>query len=95
MVSYVEHPHDTVRVIADFQPENKPQTGDVRYRKIRPLTFFWAGKRYDVQSVNLVYKRKIGTHDAWCFAVSDHANTFVLSYTPDLLQWSLDEIQGK
>ena len=37
---------------------------------------------------------KIGKKDAWCFAVSDHANTFVLSYKPESMEWMLDEVQG-
>ena len=83
MLTFVEHPHDKVRVFVDFD-----------HKKVRPVSFFWAGKRYDIQSVNLVYRRKIGTKDQWCFAVSDPANTYVLSYNPENMEWQLDEVQG-
>lgn len=83
MVGYIENPHDKIRVFADFNGT-----------KVKPIAFFWAGKRYDVASVNLVYRRRVGKHNVWCFAVSDESNTFILTYNPESLEWILDEIQG-
>ena len=83
MLTFVEHPHDNVRVFVDFD-----------YKKVKPTAFFWAGKRYDIASVNLVYKRRNGDHHDMCFAVSDAANTYVLRYNPENMEWILDEVQG-
>jgi hypothetical protein len=83
MVGYIENPHDKIRVFADFNGTH-----------VKPISFFWAGRRYDVASVNLVYRRKVGKQDKWCFAVSDTSNTFVLSYEPQSMEWMLDEVQG-
>ena len=93
VTGFIEHPHDKIRVFVDFAPVPVNGTGRDNTR-VRPIAFFWAGKRYDIQSVNLIYRRKIGKKDAWCFAVSDHANTFILTYNPESLEWQLDEIQG-
>lgn len=79
----VEKPHEPVRVVADFSGT-----------KVRPLAFIRdTGRRYDITSVNLVYRRRVGDRPVWCFAVSDAANTFVLSYDPGSLQWILEEVQ--
>jgi hypothetical protein len=79
----VEKPHEPIRVVVDFFG-----------KKVRPLAFTReTGRRYDISTVNLVYRRRVGDRPVWCFAVSDTANTFVLSYDPDSLRWFLEEIQ--
>ncbi|MFA6553880.1 MAG: hypothetical protein WCT27_05660 [Patescibacteria group bacterium] len=79
----VEKPHELIRVVADFNGT-----------KVRPLAFTRkTGRQYDIASVNLVYRRRVGDRQAWCFACSDAANTYVLSYDPDSLQWILEEVQ--
>ncbi len=85
-----EQPHEKIRVLADFQKVDTQE----RTKRVKPIAFFWGGKRYDVASINLVYRRKKGMANVWCFAVSDSANSFVLSYDPETLEWMLDEIQG-
>lgn len=90
MIGYIEHPHDKVRVFADFKPPSASQAATC----VKPVAFFWAGRRYDVNSVNLVFRRKVGKQDKWCFAVSDISNTFILSYEPKSMEWMLDEVQG-
>lgn len=104
MVGYIENPHDKIRVFADFYPASFsgagsspiPVNGTGRNNtRVRPIAFFWAGRRYDVASVNLVYRRRVGKHNVWCFAVSDVSNTFILSYEPNNMEWMLDEVQGQ
>ena len=78
----VEKPNEPIRVMADFYGA-----------KVRPEYFIRGNRRYEVKSINLVFRRAVGDHYLWCFAVSDDANTFVLSYNPDSLQWRLEEVQ--
>jgi len=75
--------HERVRVFADFNGQH-----------VRPVAFQWGGKRYDVQRVNLVYRRRLGARYVWCFAVSDVAQNFVIIYDPETLQWTLEEVSG-
>ena len=73
--------HDPIRVAVDFAGP-----------KITPLAFVWSGKKYVVEKVNLVYKRRDGARELWCFAVSDNVNSYVLLYDPDNLRWTLEEV---
>lgn len=73
--------HEPVRVAVDFAGP-----------KVRPLAFVWNHKKYVVDKVNLVYKRRDGARQLWCFAVSDAANSFVLLYDPENLRWTLEEV---
>ncbi len=80
---YVEKLEEPVRVFADFNGT-----------KVRPVAFIRrSGRRYDIKTVNLVYRRRVGDRYHWCFAVSDEANTFVLFYDPENLVWTLKEAQ--
>ncbi len=72
---------EPVRVAVDFHGA-----------KIRPLAFVWGAKKYTVEKVNLVYKRRHGDGYQWCFAVSDKVNSFVLLYDPENLHWTLEEV---
>ncbi|PIS40918.1 MAG: hypothetical protein COT26_00790 [Candidatus Kerfeldbacteria bacterium CG08_land_8_20_14_0_20_43_14] len=89
MLVFHEQPHEKVRVFVDFSP------GQNNFKRVIPRAFFWAGKRYDIQSVNLVYQRRRGNKQDWCFAVSDQANAFVLLFNPENLEWILEEVQGQ
>ncbi|MBI4093080.1 MAG: hypothetical protein HY420_04110 [Candidatus Kerfeldbacteria bacterium] len=75
--------NEPVRVFVDFKAQ-----------QVRPVAFLRAGRRYDVQRVNLVYKRRLGARYVWCFAVSDSGNNFILMYDPESLQWMLEEISS-
>lgn len=78
----VEKPHEPIRVVVDFAAQ-----------KVRPVMFVRQGRSYELQKVNLVYRRRKGTDYDWCFAVSDAANTYILSYDPKTLAWTLEEVQ--
>lgn len=77
----VEKIGEPIRVVADFNG-----------RRVRPIAFQWAGRRYDVGRVNLVYRRRLGARFVWCFAVSDSGQGFVLIYDPERLEWTLEEV---
>ncbi|MEK7538209.1 MAG: hypothetical protein AAB619_04535, partial [Patescibacteria group bacterium] len=75
-------------VAVDFLPASRQG----QRTKVRPLAFVWSGKKYAVERVNLVYKRRDGARDLWCFAVSDAANSYVLLYDPADMRWTLEEV---
>lgn len=76
---------EPVRVVVDFSPVRG-------VGRVKPLAFLWAGRKYTVAKLNLRYKRPHGKRFVWCFAVSDHANSYVLVYDPEELHWTLEEI---
>lgn len=78
---------EPVRVAVDFIPA-QAGTGP----KVLPLVFIWAGRKYRIDKLNLRYKRQLGQRWVWCFAVSDQANSYVLQYDPETLQWLLEEV---
>ena len=73
--------HENVRVFTDFNGQ-----------RVRPVAFVRAGRKYEVQRVNLVYRKRVGKRFVWCFAVSDEGNSFVLVYDPENLGWILEEV---
>ncbi len=75
--------HEQLRVFADFNGS-----------QVRPIAFMRANRRYEVQRVNLVYRKRVGTRFVWCFAVSDEGNNFVLVYDPETLRWTLEEVSS-
>jgi hypothetical protein len=84
-----EQPHQRIRVFVDFDPFSQ----DIKSRiKARPIAFVWDNKRYEVKKINLVYQRRQGDVHEILFAVSDEANSFVLSYNPVSLEWRLEEM---
>lgn len=78
---------EAVRVAVDFSPASLGSGP-----KVMPLAFVWGGRKYITKKLNLRYKRQLGDHWVWCFAVSDEANSYVLQYDPATLEWLLEEI---
>lgn len=78
----VEKLHEPVRVVVDFD-----------HTKVRPVMFVRNQRSYELERVNLVYRRRKGSGYDWCFSVSDQANTYVLAYDPATLAWTLEEVQ--
>jgi hypothetical protein len=84
-----EQPNERVRVFVDFDP-SADNTKD--QPKARPVAFVWGKRKYEVKKINLVYRRRQGDVQEVLFAVSDDANSFVLSYNPVSLEWRLEEM---
>lgn len=84
MLLFHEQPKAKVRVFVDCNKQ-----------VVKPVAFFWGGKRYDVCNVNLVYQRRRGDRYDLFFAVSDEANAYVLSCNPENLEWTLEEVRGE
>ena len=79
----IEKLNEPVRVFVDFKAQ-----------QVRPVAFLRAGRRYVIKRVNLVYRKRVGKRFVWCFAVSDEANSYVLVYDPESLQWTLEEVSS-
>jgi len=75
--------HENVRVFTDFNGT-----------QVRPVVFVRAGRKYEIERVNLVYRKRVGKRYVWCFAVSDEGNNFVLVYDPESLAWTLEEVSS-
>lgn len=78
-----ERLHESVRTFVDFDGN-----------RVRPVAFLRGNRRYEIQRVNLVYRKRVGKRFVWCFAVSDEGNTYVLVYDPETLLWVLEEVSG-
>ena len=59
--------------------------------KILPCKFFWHGREYLVQKINLTYHHFEGRAKIYYFAVSDSVNYFKLQFNADNLNWTLLE----
>ncbi|MFA6098399.1 MAG: hypothetical protein WCV50_00820 [Patescibacteria group bacterium] len=93
MTVIYEKPHEIIRVFADFQVPHLGKGAVERFGNVRPVAFFWGGRRYEVKKVNLIFRKQRGDRYDICFAVSDEANAFVLSYNPESMEWWLEEVR--
>ncbi len=76
----LEQVNEPVRVYVDFAGST-----------VRPVAFFYGGRKYVVEHVNLVSEAGTGPTKRFLFSVSDAANSFTLEYNPFSLQWRLKE----
>ena len=60
--------------------------------KVMPLFFKWREKRYKIEKLNLVHKKRDGEYTTYYFNVSDKANYFKLSFTTKDLSWRIEEL---
>jgi hypothetical protein len=74
------------------EPESIRVVTEFHGKTVRPLAFQRAGRRYDVEKVNLIYRKRNGARWLWCFAVSDAANAYLLVFNPDDLTWQLEAV---
>ena len=59
---------------------------------VLPLYFKWRNRRYKIDKLNLVHKKRDGEHTIYFFNVSDNANYFKLSFTTKDLRWKIEEL---
>ncbi|MFA5070517.1 MAG: hypothetical protein WC528_04530 [Patescibacteria group bacterium] len=64
-------------------------------QQVRPLAFFWKGRRYEIDKINLVHSLRQGRDTLYYFSVSDKANFYRLSFDTGSLAWSLEEIYAE
>lgn len=76
----IEMIHEPIDILVSFQ----------RGRVI-PILFMWRGKKYAIQKLNLIHKKKNGNDTIYYFSVTDAANAFKLSFSVPSLHWRIEE----
>lgn len=59
---------------------------------VKPLAFYWANKKYEIEKVNLIHEARRGDHKIYFFSVSDSVNFYRLSFDTKTLEWNLEEM---
>ncbi|MDH5186318.1 MAG: hypothetical protein OEZ20_05665 [candidate division WOR-3 bacterium] len=62
------------------------------HKKLKPLSFIWRQREYDVKDLTYVWHNKKGETDYYYFAVSDGINIFELVYNVKTFDWILNKI---
>ena len=75
---------------------DEPIEVGVVFRKnaVRPVWFFWKGRKYSLTELTYCWKEKVGDTMIHYFSVFDGANTFELCYDSKLLSWKLGKVTG-
>lgn len=63
-----------------------------KHRDAKPFRIKWKGREYDVQTVDYVYRRKIGDKIMYYFCVTDGANWFELQFDSNDLGWQIHRV---
>lgn len=72
---------ETINVFANFSPKGA-----------EPLCFTWKNNDYNINSINFTHKSKDGDHYLFHYAVSANNETYKITFDPNTLLWTLDEI---
>ena len=59
---------------------------------IRPSWFVWEGRKYPVKEINYVWMDRQGREKLYCFAVTDGANNYELSFNAEQANWKLNKV---
>ena len=62
-----------------------------RKNQAQPYCFKWAGKRFVIDKINLVYSQNKGDGQLVYFSVSSQDNYFKLVFETNTLAWWLEE----
>ena len=58
----------------------------------KPLVFKYAGKKWVVEKVNLVYEQRTGDGKLVYFSVTSQSNYFKLVFETNNLRWRIEEV---
>ncbi len=58
----------------------------------RPYALKWAGKKYLIEKINLVYEKRSGDGKLVYFSVTSQSNYFKLVFDTNNLNWQIEEI---
>jgi hypothetical protein len=62
------------------------------HKKLKPLSFTWRQRDYEIKDLTYVWHNKNGETDFYYFAVSDGANIYELVYNTKTFDWILHRI---
>lgn len=57
-----------------------------------PRSFFWRGRKYAVENINLEHQERKGNALLFCFSVSSSGNSYELSFDSQHLVWTIEKI---
>lgn len=58
----------------------------------QPLIFKYAGKKWSVEKINLVYEKKAGDGKLVYFSITSQSNYFKLIFNTNELKWFIEEV---
>ena len=57
-----------------------------------PYSFYWAGKKFIVETINLRYQKRVGDGKCCYFSVTAEDNYFKLVFDTNNLEWWVEEV---
>lgn len=82
MLQQIQKP---ISVRADFKADGS----------VIPRYFYFNGSRYDINKIELVYKKREGENIIYYFEATDSANYFKLAFYSLNLKWYLEAFQNE
>ena len=64
-------------------------TCEIEKGGIRPLSFHWRRRSFDIQRINFRWKNKRGREELWFFSVSTPDGTYEIAFSCQRLSWHL------
>lgn len=61
----------------------------------QPAIFKYAGKKWLVEKINLVYEQKAGNNKLVYFSVTSQSNYFKLVFNTNSLKWYIEEVYNE
>ena len=58
----------------------------------KPYALKWAGKKYIIEKINLVYSQRTGDGKLVYFSATSQSNNFKLVFNTNELTWRLEEV---
>ena len=86
---------EPVRVKATFEPvavlrDNKGMS--FPHHKIKPRSFVWQNREYDVEEITYVWRETIGDAFIYHFAVTECDSVFELCFNSTTMDWTLANV---
>ena len=82
-----------VQVIFDVIPCIRDSKGTTfPHNKIKPRTFYWHNREYQVQEITYVWREAIGDAIIYHFAVTECDNVFELCFNNTTMEWTLANV---
>jgi hypothetical protein len=60
--------------------------------KIKPVWFFWSGRKYQIKEITYAWQDRKGVADLYFFSVTDGQAVFEISFNDKDLIWTLQKV---